>query len=255
MSVVNQKFHTSCKECIFAVYNELTQIGCDLDRIEEYKAKGSNIVLEAYDGEKEFFIINNNKCKCFRNKYYAINRPNENHKESVLQEIKTKFCFIIYANRDIDGVKSTLVNLKHHGYPIEEVVIVLDKYEEQYKTDYIVMISELLQGVTWRVNVLQQDLDHYKTMDMVLHHNKKKFDFFTCLNAYESLPEGTLQKIDDKLNKEINVASAVKVDDCGSYFTFYNFALYNRIETPDRMYEFDRKLDEDQEWKKEMISI
>lgn len=255
MSIVNQKFHTSCKECIFAVYDGITQIGCDLDRIESYRNKGDGVVIEAYDEEKEFFIINNNKCKCFRNKYYAINRPNQNHKESVLQEIKTRFCIIVYANRDIDGVKSTLVNIKHHGYPVEEVVIVLDRTEEQNKADYIVMISELLQGVTWRVNVLQQDLDHYKTMDMVLHHNKKPFDFFVYLNAYEHLPEGVLQKIEDRLNKDINVASAIQVADCGSYFTFYNFALYNRIETPDRMYEFDRKLDEDQEWKREIIYI
>ena len=255
MSIVNQKCNTSCKECIFAVYDDKTQIGCDLDRIDAYRDKGDNIVLEAYDDEKEFFVINNYKCRCFRNKYYAINRPNKNHKESVLKEIKTKFCFIIYANNYIEGVKTTLVNLKHHGYPIEEIVIILDKNEEQFKMDYITMASELLPGVTWRVNVLQQDIDHYKTIDMVLHHNKKHFDFFTYLNSCEGLPDGILQKIDDKLNKEINVASAIKVDYCGSYFTFYNFGLYNRMETPDKMYEFDKKLEEDDEWKQEMICI
>lgn len=255
MSIVNQKCNTSCKECIFAVYDGKTQIGCDLDRIDAYLKKGSDIVLEAYDNEKEFFVINNHKCRCFRNKYYAMNHPNENHKELVLKDIKTKFCVIIYANRDIDGVKSTLVNLKHHGYPIEEIVIILDKSEEPDKMDYITMLNELLHGVTWRVNVLQEVLDHYKTIDMILHHNKKHFDFFTYLNAYEHLPEGTLQKIEDKINKDINVASAVKVDDHGSYFTFYNFGLYNRMETPDKMYEFDRRLEEDQEWKKETICI
>lgn len=252
---VNQKCNTSCKECIFAVYDYKTQIGCDLDRIEAYRKKGDDVVLEAYDNEKEFFVINNYKCSCFRNKYYALNRPNQNHKESVLNDIKTKFCIIIYANNDIDGVKSTLINLKHHGYPIEEIVIILDKNEEPDKMDYITMASELLPGITWRVNVLQQSLSHYKTIDMVLHHNKRHFNFFTHLNAYEHLPDGVLQKIDDIINKEINVASAIQVADHGSYFTFYNFALYNRIETPDRMYEFDRKIEGDQEWKKEMIYI
>lgn len=43
---------TSCKDCILAEYNGITQIGCQANRISKF-----NNVIEAYDEEKEFYVI------------------------------------------------------------------------------------------------------------------------------------------------------------------------------------------------------
>lgn len=45
---------TSCKECIFAIYEDNTQVACEANRIEKFKKD----IIEAYDNEKEFFVIN-----------------------------------------------------------------------------------------------------------------------------------------------------------------------------------------------------
>lgn len=58
---VIDKIHTSCKECVFAVYEDKTQINCSMGMIEKYKAKNCEII-EAYDDDKEFYIINERKC-------------------------------------------------------------------------------------------------------------------------------------------------------------------------------------------------
>ena len=57
--------HTSCKDCVFAIYNDNTQTDCSMNMIEKYQNKGSKII-EAYDDEKEFFIINERKCIWYR---------------------------------------------------------------------------------------------------------------------------------------------------------------------------------------------
>ncbi len=44
---------TSCKECVFAIYNDKTQVDCAADRISKFK----DYVISAYDDEKEFFVI------------------------------------------------------------------------------------------------------------------------------------------------------------------------------------------------------
>lgn len=57
--------HTSCKNCVFATYNESTQTGCGLNYIDVYKKLNIQI-LEVYDYDKEFYVINDKKCIGYR---------------------------------------------------------------------------------------------------------------------------------------------------------------------------------------------
>lgn len=62
--------HTPCKNCVFATYDNKTQDGCALDYISVYKNKNIS-VLEAYDNDQEFYIINGKKCIGYReNKWF-----------------------------------------------------------------------------------------------------------------------------------------------------------------------------------------
>lgn len=44
---------TSCKHCLFSVYENNTQTGCELGRIEKF----GDLVISAYDNDKEFYVI------------------------------------------------------------------------------------------------------------------------------------------------------------------------------------------------------
>lgn len=62
--------HTPCKDCVFATYENNTQNGCALNYIDKYKTNNIEI-LEAYDNDKEFYIINGKKCIGYReNKWF-----------------------------------------------------------------------------------------------------------------------------------------------------------------------------------------
>jgi len=54
--IVGEKF-TSCKDCKFAIWDGNTQVGCEQGVLDKYKQ-----VIDAYDEEKEFNIINNDVC-------------------------------------------------------------------------------------------------------------------------------------------------------------------------------------------------
>lgn len=69
MKTINP-IHTTCKDCVFAIYDHITQTGCGLNYITKYNQKNIE-VLEAYDDTKEFYIINNKKCIGYReNKWF-----------------------------------------------------------------------------------------------------------------------------------------------------------------------------------------
>lgn len=58
----HKTINTSCKECLFAIYEGKTQTGCGFNRIQKF-----DNVIEAYDEEKEFFVIPR-LCNYYRNK-------------------------------------------------------------------------------------------------------------------------------------------------------------------------------------------
>ena len=57
--------HTPCKSCVFAEYDNKTQKGCRLGYIDRFKENGIE-VLEAYDSDLEFYIVNKKKCLGYR---------------------------------------------------------------------------------------------------------------------------------------------------------------------------------------------
>lgn len=63
--------HTPCKNCVFAIYEDKTQTGCHLDLVQKYKDRGVEI-LEAYDNDLEFFILNKKKCFGYRENSWFI---------------------------------------------------------------------------------------------------------------------------------------------------------------------------------------
>lgn len=55
--------NTSCKDCTFAIYDGNTQTGCKDNRIIKFK----DDIIEAYDNDKEFFVIKR-LCTLYRTK-------------------------------------------------------------------------------------------------------------------------------------------------------------------------------------------
>lgn len=68
-----QPIHTACKNCVYAKYEDITQVDCYLDYINKFKDKDLEII-EAYDEDKEFYVINNKKCIGYRDNAWFSSR-------------------------------------------------------------------------------------------------------------------------------------------------------------------------------------
>lgn len=94
---------TSCKECVFAKYEGKTQISCQFDRIKIFRETGVNVV-EAYDEEKEFYILQDTICNLTRGKAWA-DATISNGKvliEEARKEVLPSYQFILVDNGDVD---------------------------------------------------------------------------------------------------------------------------------------------------------
>lgn len=96
----NKIIRTNCKNCVFAKYDGNTQIGCVHDRINKFRQLPENndlfqYVVEAYDEENEFFVVNR-LCTLYRDKNIWNNGISD--KEKALEEVKITFDVLINCN-------------------------------------------------------------------------------------------------------------------------------------------------------------
>lgn len=59
--LANARIVISCKSCVFADYEDITQTGCKADMLSKLKDNGAEII-EACDQEKEFYLIKDRVC-------------------------------------------------------------------------------------------------------------------------------------------------------------------------------------------------
>ena len=82
--------NTSCKNCHYAIYEGITQIGCKLNRIDKWQQQTE--VLEAYDEEKEFYVIKDRVCNAYNEwTYYDLT--------DVYDIIKLPYTLLIWGNK------------------------------------------------------------------------------------------------------------------------------------------------------------
>jgi hypothetical protein len=115
----DSQIKTSCKNCLCSIYEGKTQTGCSFNRIEKFKES----VLEAYDDEKEFYVIER-FCNYYRN-------PKWNGGTLDIEKIKSEsaisFDVIIDCNNldtdiDTDNLISILNNLNYYSNKINVVL-------------------------------------------------------------------------------------------------------------------------------------
>lgn len=158
--------HTPCKKCIFAVYDGKTQTDCYMGKIDEFKKRNIE-VLEVYDDNQEFFVINKKRCLSFRDKTWLDNKVSLSLEESkvlVQQENLIKYIAVIYLenNTTLEHFTSLVVSLMNQKIPPKGIMIVRNQYEK-----YAISIKEItpiLNGtnIHWR---LQNFIDESMTND------------------------------------------------------------------------------------------
>lgn len=208
--------HTPCKSCVFALYKDKTQIGCHLGYLDKYKDKGLNLV-EAYDNELEFFVINGKKCVGYRENSwfakYGLEHATLEDKTSKFKELN-RIDYVLVINfieigdtqADIDNLKSALSLLTIHPKKI-----VFIRGPEGSETTIYASIQKLMTeskiDCPWRIQTM---VDNSISNENILHNiiNHHKSYRFVC----------NIKKSEcDNLNRVINKANDIVYNDLNQF--------------------------------------
>lgn len=210
--------HTPCKKCAFAIYENKTQTGCYLGYLDKYKNKNVEI-LEVYDEEKEFCVINEKKCLGYRENSWFDKRNlsdlSLDEKAKKLMENNYLHYLIIINLEPFDSdEKLTVLKNELSSLVIKPQKIVLIRYQNNKNHPYQ-KLQQLLDSCDldceWRVQTM---LDNEKTFDNIMYetmNHNKKHRFIMIING-----------VGDKTNDIINKGSSVVYDEMDRFVVIRN---------------------------------
>jgi uncharacterized protein YeeX (DUF496 family) len=203
----NNTVRTSCKNCVFATYRDNTQIGCLHDRIHSLKSmetENNCYVTEAYDDEKEFFVVNR-FCNMYRDKIKWNNGIPDTIKAQ--DESKVTFNVIVDLGYLSEDYQKYIVNFIIHceKYGINKVdfhfihnnMLTKDQKHAAFK------IASMVTGHKMSIYFNRPFLMHSSII-----RSKKSFSIIITEN--NRVIQNILQAINNKINVDLKKVLLIK---------------------------------------------
>ena len=197
---------TNCKNCAFAVYEKDTQIGCLHGRVDKFKNLNPDNVLEAYDIDKNFYVINK-FCNFYRDKDSWNNGILDTKK--IRQE--AKLTFDVFLNCDninteyLEWIKEFIKNINDYGSDKVHVHIYHNDNLQLERKKEILSLLPLLKIYT--LNVYLYNADELK-------HNiilKSKQSYHLDISSNNTVDFDILSQIDIEINDNLKRLLAIKL--------------------------------------------
>jgi len=164
---------TSCKDCVFAKYDDVTQIGCHCGQLEVFR-KNEIEVTECYDNEKEFFTLDT-FCLFHKTKEWLQTNGIEKADikmvaEKMLADSTLKYTALIWANpNDIEGVAFSVDSLLANSIKPKKVIIMLQRPSTAQEVDQMCLMLEL-KSTPWKVQNPTEELSIENNIDLATHN-------------------------------------------------------------------------------------
>ena len=199
--------HTTCKDCVFAVYDDKTQNECALKYLDIYKTNNIEI-LEAYDQDKEFYIINGKKCIGYReNKWFKqfdldnsdlVDKINKYHQTNHLDY----FIVIDLKLMSLDQLDKMLKQIS--GCTIQPKKVIFIRYSDNELRFPYSSVENLLKqydvSYTWRIQtILDLSLEYEHILHNIISLNTK-YRFTVSVSSYNE----DIKHIVDTTNKIVH---------------------------------------------------
>lgn len=206
---------TPCKNCCFAVYNDITQVDCARDRLDKYRSAGTT-VIEAYDEDKEFYVIKNRICPFYRDKTWLdqLSGKTDAEVEKILRfETMSSFHLIILLKEDstLEDLRKTVHSIQFEfvNVPPAQVTIIKPRKLIIRPAD----IKELFTGipVKWRIENLIVDKSHSD----IIHSTQKtvRSQYYCVCKAGWELPKNYFKIVDRAIMDNLLQFGMIEVED------------------------------------------
>jgi hypothetical protein len=197
----DQAVKISCKTCQCAIYNGNTQTGCSFDRIKIF---GDNTAIEAYDDEKEFYVLK-------------------------------RFCNY-YRNPKWNGGVLNLEKIKHESASSFDVIISCDNLTEELDVENLIhyvssakyypdkLNISLVHSSSVSTNIRKNILKAYMTIKCNLTdtielnefiHNfleSSKSTYHTVLDISNISVISKLHRANDSINNDLKISTVFHID-------------------------------------------
>jgi hypothetical protein len=186
--------HTPCKSCSFAVYDKDTQTDCYLDLISKFRNKNIEI-LEVYDENKEFFVINKKKCFAHKEEGYFKSRKLENcsieEKASYVREkLRLNYHLIVHLNshkpKDLIKLAQKISNLT-----IKPSLLHIVRYKEEHKSYPFKIITKFINSCNiqnWKIKtVLNPATEYLDVVHEIITENKNCKFMLSVMENYKDI--------------------------------------------------------------------
>lgn len=199
---------TSCKDCVFADYEENTQTGCNRGKLDILKDRKIPIV-EAEDLTKEFFVI---QATCFDYRppeWGDAYEGKEEERVSKEQLLRYNVGIIVDKDHSLEGIKSTFDSLTSQARPPSKVVIANNTDEKDFKK-FLTEVEERIDNKNDKIQVLIIDLmanfheiDHVSTDCGIVDELFTKFGngYYVILKSGSILKENSIQALSDAVGR------------------------------------------------------
>lgn len=199
---------TPCKNCCFAKYEDITQIGCDIGMLDKHTLAGVDII-EAYDEEKEFYVIDN-FCNRYRSQKWLEKHKDKTPKElSVItrNEIKIPYQVIVVGAMDKTKVSKTLDSLSNQNIKPKHITVMRQNVRSVPETELIEMLQKL--HIKWRLQTNKlKELELGNYIDMVIDVTPKTCLYYLVVFEGTVLPPTVSTELDEAINdKLVNFAA------------------------------------------------
>jgi hypothetical protein len=228
--------HTNCKNCVFAVYNINTQTGCHLDYLNKYKNIGSEI-LEVYDENKEFYVINDKKCLGYRenswfNQFDLAHATLEDKIAKFKELNHISYCVGIDLRniKTINQLELIIEEINNSNIlPKKIVVFRFPKHAKTFSYDNVrSVLSKVSKSIKWRI---QSMLDQEEPEESIVYNfsvNNKSYRFLMYINNYTSSIPGIIKKANSLVYDNLQFFNAVSDKNKQAYVFsggLYRYAL------------------------------
>lgn len=210
-----------CKDCCFAIYeNEITQVGCEQKMLDKYREITE--VIEAYDDEKEFYVVRGRACPYRRSAKWRAKHA-DGYKEALEKENQVTVQVIVFSDGNFENVKKTVESIKNQKkLPIHLTLV--QPYGEKQKLASI--FTEYLKTCPfkWRLqNMLEE-----QPLDKIVHSllGFIKSQYYLVLNSGEVIGENFLKQLNRLIIDDLKQFSAICDGDSSPYIIPYLIHTY-----------------------------
>lgn len=204
-----EKYHTPCKNCIFAEYKGKTQHGCQMGRIEPFRDLGS--IIEAEDEEKEFFIVNGRFCNAYSlpDGEFAKKTKPEDRVAVVKAALALKLTFIVIMGDGAtpQSIEPTISAILAQTVKPCEVIFVNNQTVVPAPLFHTKIFKMLGNDVTWRLtHIVEREADgSFVSWERCVDHamNNVNGAYYSVFTAGYAPPSNFVAKLDESLSNRM----------------------------------------------------